>query len=404
MQAVTTELITTQVQDAQLPKETKLSSNNPSVSFQEMMDSIKDAELIAKDNVSSYADDSKIEAQKSDEEVNKTDELKNESKSEKAKDKEENKQVESKEESEPKEVKDEEDSKAKDIKSEEKNPHVAKKTLEFEEVSILSFTGNAGAAVENAKNTENVLQSKGLEKANTEGKKKSVSGVVQSKLDKAGKITVTDLRTQKVNETGNTKKAESKLNFDVKMNNNNTATVTMEFASQNAKNNIMSLNTQAAASDGSNFQAMLNNQIQEHVPEFVKTGSLILKDNDQGTINLILHPEDLGNVKIHLSLDGKTVSGHIIVATKEALDVFKNNAETLREAFKANGFDNASFNVSYNDNGSGYGQNSGGEFNSNDFAARQAYAFEGEVSGVDEPVLVKNMSEKNSEHSINIVA
>jgi len=26
--------------------------------------------------------------------------------------------------------------------------------LEFEEVSILSFTGNAGAAVENAKNTE----------------------------------------------------------------------------------------------------------------------------------------------------------------------------------------------------------------------------------------------------------
>ena len=238
----------------------------------------------------------------------------------------------------------------------------------------------------------------------TEGKKKSVSGVVQSKLDKAGKITVTDLRTQKVNETGNTKKAESKLNFDVKMNNNNTATVTMEFASQNAKNNIMSLNTQAAASDGSNFQAMLNNQIQEHVPEFVKTGSLILKDNDQGTINLILHPEDLGNVKIHLSLDGKTVSGHIIVATKEALDVFKNNAETLREAFKANGFDNASFNVSYNDNGSGYGQNSGGEFNSNDFAARQAYAFEGEVSGVDEPVLVKNMSEKNSEHSINIVA
>ena len=73
MQAVTTELITTQVQDSQLPKETKLSSNTPSVSFQEMMDSVKDAELTAKDNVSSYADDSKIEAQKSDEEANKTD-------------------------------------------------------------------------------------------------------------------------------------------------------------------------------------------------------------------------------------------------------------------------------------------------------------------------------------------
>ena len=140
-----------------------------------------------------------------------------------------------------------------------------------------------------------------------------------SKIDKEGKITVKDLRTEKVEEKIDDKKPAQKLNVDVKMNNSNTATITMDYANQISEENILSLNNQTAASDGSNFQAMLNNQIQQNVPEFVKAGSVILKDNNQGTINLVLHPDDLGNVKIHLSLDGKTINGHIIVATKEAM-------------------------------------------------------------------------------------
>ena len=114
-------------------------------------------------------------------------------------------------------------------------------------------------------------------------------------LDKDGKITVEDLRTKEVP----AEKEKPLIKTEVKIENDNTASITMDLA-QNVKNDVLSLNNQTAASNGSNFQAMLNNQIQASAPEFVKAGSIVLKDNNQGTINLILHPDDLGNVNIHL--------------------------------------------------------------------------------------------------------
>ena len=76
---------------------------------------------------------------------------------------------------------------------------------------------------------------------------------------------------------------------------------------------------------------MLQNAVQHSAPEFVKAGSIVLKDGNKGTINLIMRPESLGNVKISLSLSDKTISGQITVASKEAYDAFKESIDSIRQ-------------------------------------------------------------------------
>ena len=226
----------------------------------------------------------------------------------------------------------------------------------------------------------------------------------QFALDKDGKITVEDLRTKATEETepAESKKSAIKTS-DIKLTNDSTAVMSVEL-NPNAEADVISLNTQTAASNGSNFQAMLSNQLTNVAPEFVKAGNLILKDNNQGTINLILHPDDLGNVKIHLSLDGKTLSGHITVATKEALQVFKDNAETLREAFIKSGFDAASFDVAMN-NGGSFNQSMGfeGQDETRNMFAKRAYGESaGGLSAELDDIFENTVDISN--YSVNIVA
>ena len=226
----------------------------------------------------------------------------------------------------------------------------------------------------------------------------------QFALDKDGKITVEDLRTKVENEN---EAAESKKSLvktsEIKLTNDSTAVMSLEL-NPNAEADVLSLNNQTAASNGSNFQAMLSNQLTNVAPEFVKAGNLVLKDNNQGTINLILHPDDLGNVKIHLSLDGKTLSGHITVATKEALQVFKDNAETLREAFIKSGFDAASFDVAMNNSGS-LNQDMGfnGQDDGRNLFAKRAYGDSaGGLSAELDDIFENTVDISN--YSVNIVA
>ena len=225
-------------------------------------------------------------------------------------------------------------------------------------------------------------------------------------LDKDKKIAVQDLRSensvQKTDEkSGKNMKSSTEIS-EIYRNEKNNPQVTMDFAA-NAQQNIGSLNNQVAGSAGSNFQAMLANQIQENAGEIVKAGNIVLKDNDVGSIKLILHPESLGNVKIDLQVNEKNISGKIIVATQEAFNAFKETAENLKQAFVQSGFESAGLELSLaNQNFAG---NHSGENQNNpaaEFAMRKVY---GEISGFAEENFpeIENI-ENSAMNSINIVA
>ena len=280
------------------------------------------------------------------------------------------------------------------------NPEVKAEGQEGEDDQLSLLSTAADASDEKAlSDIQNSSEKENLDfdfSGNKEKDKKTFA------LDKDGKITVEDQRTKPEPEADDAKKSLVKTS-EIKLTNDSTAVMSVEL-NPNAQADVLSLNTQTAASNGSNFQAMLSNQLHNVAPEFVKAGNLVLKDNNQGTINLVLHPDDLGNVKIHLSLDGKTLSGHITVATKEALQVFKDNSETLREAFIKSGFEGASFDVAMN-NGGSFNQSSGfeGQDDGRNLFAQRVYGSSAEGLSAELDDIFENAVDITN-YSVNIVA
>ena len=168
------------------------------------------------------------------------------------------------------------------------------------------------------------------------------------------RIAVTDLRTVRQAVAPETEKAVGKAqqkngtDFAFEQKDGASVQMTMDMVgAADAGKNITSANTQTAAAHGSNFQAMLANAVQENAPDFVKAGSIVLRDGNQGAINVILRPESLGNVKISLSLSDKVITGQITVQSQEAYNAFRDSIDTLRAAFAQSGFEAQGFDLSF---------------------------------------------------------
>lgn len=145
----------------------------------------------------------------------------------------------------------------------------------------------------------------------------------------------------------------------------NSAQMSMNLA-PNAQQNIQFDGiVNQAATQKTDFSSMLSSEIQNNAYEFVKAGSMVLKDNKSGTINLILHPDELGSVKIQLELSDKLIAGKIVVATKEAYEAFNSSLNSLKEAFNASGFESSNFDLSW----------SGQESSSNQDETKNSYGF-----------------------------
>jgi flagellar hook-length control protein FliK len=97
----------------------------------------------------------------------------------------------------------------------------------------------------------------------------------------------------------------------------------------------------------SKFSSMLSREIKNNASEFVKAGTIVLRDNDSGSIRLLLNPKDLGDVKILLQLTDNNIAARISVSTMEAYDAFKSSIDSLKQAFSDSGFSTGEFNLSY---------------------------------------------------------
>jgi len=103
--------------------------------------------------------------------------------------------------------------------------------------------------------------------------------------------------------------------------------------------------------------------------DIVRHASMALRDGGNGTIKIALHPETLGNVKIHLEMTENKITGRIIVESEEALNAFRKELSALEQAFKDSGYANADLNLSLAADNSGAQEQ---EFDEGSFASRMA--------------------------------
>ncbi len=265
----------------------------------------------------------------------------------------------------------------------------------------LSLVAENEAPVQNAnnplalnKNGKNDSASFSLENDKAENKNKFFSITVESdKVKENGVFEVTDLRSfeEKIKAASKNEKAPESLDLTVSL-------------SDSAKQNILSLDNQTAASNGSAFQQMLTQAVETSVPDFVKAGSIILRDNDSGTINMNLKPEALGNVKLTLQVSDKVITGQITVSSKEAFEAFKQNLDSFKQAFQENGFDQANLTLAMQQNAANSGfANSESQNQSNEYMSNKTYRNYVSDSSEAEDSVNENYSDAKN-YNISVVA
>ena len=123
----------------------------------------------------------------------------------------------------------------------------------------------------------------------------------------------------------------------------------------------------------SSLENMLARELHQNFNgDIVRHASMALRDGGEGTIKIALHPETLGNVKIHLEMTENKITGRIVVESEEALNAFRKELSTLEQAFKDSGYANADLNLSLTADESGAQDR---EFDENSFASRMAASF-----------------------------
>ena len=253
-----------------------------------------------------------------------------------------------------------------------KNPKINSKIIEKEDLLSLIEDLKNGAKGKDEKNAlEEAFPFVNVENQIAENKSTENQIVLENDLiaeiqnpeQNNGKISVIDMRTEQVAEqianpedSAVTKEGAKKSDFvkTVEYDSNGNATISLSLKGEN-----QAIDNGVVQTSNQDFSSMLSREIASSANDLVKTGSIILKDNNAGTINLILNPEELGSVKIKLEISDNQITGKILVASKEAYDAFNQNLNLLKNAFIDSGFSAGGFDLAFT------GSNQQGDFGQN---------------------------------------
>lgn len=130
--------------------------------------------------------------------------------------------------------------------------------------------------------------------------------------------------------------------------------------------------------------------------QIVKKASIILKDNNHGEIKLILKPESLGRVKIHLNMSENNLVGKIIVENSRVGHIFENNLNDLSKSFEEAGISSSSIEVSVGD------ENKQGGDQNQSFQNDQPF-YSGRLKTLDEAVPGMNRDGSDNRQLVNLV-
>ena len=293
-----------------------------------------------------------------------------------------------------------------------KNPKINSKIIEKEDLLSLIEDLKNGAKGEDEKNAlEEAFPFVNVENQIGENKSTENQIVLENDLiaeiqnpeQNNGKISVIDMRTEQVAEqianpedSAVTKEGAKKSDFvkTVEYDSNGNATISLSLKGEN-----QAIDNGVVQTSNQDFSSMLSREIASSANDLVKTGSIILEDNNAGTINLILNPEELGSVKIKLEISDNQITGKILVASKEAYDAFNQNLNLLKNAFIDSGFSAGGFDLAFT------GSNQQGDFGQNGNQNSSSDSGVNYKAGVYEQAVAEVVPESTTSTStVNLVA
>lgn len=115
--------------------------------------------------------------------------------------------------------------------------------------------------------------------------------------------------------------------------------------------------------------------------EVLKAANMVVRDGG-GEIRLVLKPESLGSVRIKMNLVDNSIEGRIIVDNPAVKQILDGSLDSLIRAFTADGFQNASVQVSVG--GQGMDQGRSAQEPPSMVRRRSVEGFEGSVPGIQD--------------------